>query len=111
MPLEYHNENPENTTVKSEATGADGKIQRIYLNGKKEVIFGNKVRRETFADGYTIVYFCNGDLKQTFSDQRIVYYFHEAQTTQTTMPDGLQVFKFNNKQVEKHFTDGTKEIV
>ena len=50
-------------TVESEVKGADGKIQRIYLNGKKEVVFANKVRRETFVDGYTIVYFVNGDIK------------------------------------------------
>jgi centromere protein J len=40
-----------------------------------------------------------------------VYYFAEAKTTQTTFPDGLQVFKFANNQVEKHFPDGTKEIM
>jgi centromere protein J len=33
------------------------------MNGKKEVIFANKVRRETFPDGYTVVYFTNEDVK------------------------------------------------
>jgi centromere protein J len=42
------------------------------------------------------VYFANEDIKQTFPDQRVVYYFAEAQTTQTTYSDGLQVFKFAN---------------
>ena len=46
--------------------------------------------------GYTIVYFNNNDIKQTYPDQKIVYYFAEAKTTQTTYPDGLQVFKFSN---------------
>jgi hypothetical protein len=45
------------------------------------VIFANKVRRETYADGYQIVYFVNGDIKQTFPDGKIVYFFSEAQTT------------------------------
>ena len=54
------------------------------------------MRRETFPDGYTIVYFNNSDIKQTFPDQKIVYYFAEAKTTQTTYADGLQVFKFSN---------------
>lgn len=45
------------------------------------MIFANKVRRESFQDGYTIVYFNNGDMKQTYPDQRIVYHFSEAQTT------------------------------
>jgi hypothetical protein len=49
--------------VANEVIGADGKVQRVYLNGKKEVIFANKVRRETYPDGYTIVYFNNGDMK------------------------------------------------
>jgi len=57
------------------------------------------------------VYFNNNDIKQTYPDQKIVYYFAEAKTTQTTFPDGLQVFKFSNQQIEKHFSDGTKEII
>jgi centromere protein J len=76
--------------------GHDGKIQRIYQSGKKEVIFTNGVRRETHPDGYMIVYFANEDIKQTFPDQKVVYYFAEAKTTQTTFSDGLQVFKFAN---------------
>jgi hypothetical protein len=36
------------------------------------------VRRETYPDGYLIVYFANDDIKQTFPDQRVVYYFAEA---------------------------------
>jgi centromere protein J len=111
MPEQYHNERSENTTVKDQVVGNDGKIQRTYANGKKEVIFSNGVKRETFPDGYTIVYFNNSDIKQTFPDQKVVYYFAEARTTQTTFPDGLQVFKFSNNQVEKHFNDGTKEIM
>ena len=59
------------------------------MSGKKEVIFSNGVRRETFPDGYTIVFFNNHDIKQTYPDQKIVYYFAEAKTTQTTYADGL----------------------
>ena len=47
-PEEYHNDEFNNKTIKNENKGADGKIQRTYLNGKKEVIFANGVRRETF---------------------------------------------------------------
>lgn len=80
-PEVYHNDDYSNTKVVNETVAADGKIQRIYQNGKKEVIFANKVRRETYSDGYQIVYFVNGDIKQTFPDQKIVYFFSEAQTT------------------------------
>lgn len=89
FPHAYHNKDAENTKVQDQIVGNDGKVQRTYLNGKKEVIFSNGVRRETFPDGYTIVYFNNSDIKQTFPDQKIVYYFAEAKTTQTTYADGL----------------------
>ena len=107
----YHSKDGENTDSADRIVGNDGKVQRTYPNGKKEVIFSNGVRRETFPDGYTIVYFNNNDIKQTYPDQKIVYYFAEAKTTQTTYQDGLQVFKFSNCQIEKHFSDGTKEIM
>lgn len=110
FPPEYYDDDESNNEIKNEVQGQDGKIQRIYMNGKKEVIFSNKVRRETYPNGHTIVFFNNGDIKQTYPDQKIVYYFKQAQTTQTTFADGLQVFKFQNKQIEKHYTDGMKEI-
>ena len=49
----------QNQKVVEQYVGHDGKIQRIYQNGKKEVIFNNGVKRESFPDGYTIVYFNN----------------------------------------------------
>jgi centromere protein J len=63
LPNEYHSTSQQNTTVKDQIVGNDGKIQRTYLSGKKEVIFSNGVKRETFPDGYTIVYFNNSDVK------------------------------------------------
>ena len=65
---------------------------------------------QIFPDGYTVVYFNNQDIKQTYPDGKVVYFFAEARTTQTTYTDNLQVFKFQNGQIEKHFPDGTKEI-
>lgn len=46
-----------------EIIGADGKIQRIYENGKKEVVFTNGVTRVVWPDGYSIVDFNNNDIK------------------------------------------------
>jgi hypothetical protein len=64
FPSKYHNNtDPEYTTVQEQIVGNDGKIQRTFINGKKEVIFSNGVRRETNPDGYTIVYFNNNDIK------------------------------------------------
>ncbi len=89
-------------------------MHRLFADGKKEVVFHNGVRREQWPDGYSVVYFTNGDIKQTFppghKKQRVVYFYSEAKTTQTTYPNGLQVYKFANGQTEKHFPDGTKEI-
>ena len=89
FPKEYHSKTLANQKVVEQYVGHDGKIQRIYQNGKKEVIFNNGVKRESFPDGYTIVYFNNQDIKQTFQDGKVVYFFAEAQTTQTTFPDKL----------------------
>lgn len=108
---EYSLEDHEKSTkVKSEIQTEDGKIQKLYEDGRKEIIFNNGVRREVYPDGYTVVYFTNNDIKQTFPDGKVVYYFASAKTTQTTFTDGMQVFKFSNGQLEKHFIDGTKEI-
>ena len=69
FPSMYHSQqDPDNTTVQEQIVGNDGKVQRSFLNGKKEVIFSNGVRRETNPDGYTIVYFNNNDIKQTYPD-------------------------------------------
>jgi centromere protein J len=88
----------------------DGKIQRTYANGKKEVQFHNGVKRESFPDGYTIVNFTNNDIKQTLPDGTVIYYFAEAQTCQTTLPTGQHIYKFATNQIEFHNIDGTKEI-
>jgi len=101
---------PEEAKVQSQTAAPDGKIQRIYTDGRKEVIFPNGVRKEVLPDGSTSVFFTNKDVKQTFADGKVVYHFSEAQTTQTTFPDKLQIFHFSNGQTEKHFPDGKKEI-
>jgi centromere protein J len=78
--------------------------------GKKEIQYSNGIKKEVYPDGYSIVYFNNKDIKQSFPDGRTVYHYSEAKTIQTTFPDGLQLFKFANGQIEKHFPDGSKEI-
>ena len=88
----------------------DGKVVKKYENGKTEIAFANGVRKETFPDSYMVIYFNNKDIKQVYPDGKVVYYFAEANTTQTTLTDGLQVFKFASGQIEKHYPDGTKEI-
>ncbi len=44
FPEQYHS--MAGLTLTSENVGANGKIQRVYSNGKKEIMFNNGVRRE-----------------------------------------------------------------
>ncbi|XP_021345234.1 centromere protein J-like [Mizuhopecten yessoensis] len=91
---------------------SDGKLERVYRTGAREILFSNGTRKEISADAQTIIVsFFNGDIKQIMPDQRIVYYYCEAQTTHSTYPDGLEILQFPNNQVEKHYPDKTKEII
>ena len=105
----YHSDHPDNLKVVQESE-ATGKVERWFANGKKEIVFKKGVRKEKWPDGYAIVYFKNGDIKQTMPDAKVVYYFADTKTTQTTMANGLNVYRFENQQIEKHYPDGTKEI-
>ena len=90
---------------------SDGKIINLYTNNKKEIIFQSGVKKEIFDDGYQLVHFPNGDMKQSLQDGKKIYYFFDAKTVQTTFPNGVNVFKFNNNQIEKHYPDGSKFII
>ena len=95
FPEKYHSDEAYKNLVQlDEVTSSEGKKQKFYECGKKEIIFPNSVKREVWPDGYQVVFFQNQDVKQTFPGGKIVYFFSDAKTTQTTFPDGLQVFKF-----------------
>ena len=91
----------------------DGKKINIYDNKKKEIIFKSGVRKEIFMDGYQLVYFPNGDIKQKYvgKEEKVIYFYNETNTVQTTFKNGLNIFKFNNGQIEKHYPDGSKFII
>uniref|UniRef100_UPI00358F513C centromere protein J isoform X2 n=1 Tax=Myxine glutinosa TaxID=7769 RepID=UPI00358F513C len=98
--------------VKDRIQYPDGKLELVMQSGRHVITFPNGTRKEISADAKSVlVTFFNGDVKQVFPDQRVVYYYAEAQTTQTTYPDGLEILQFPNKQMEKHYPDGTTEIV
>lgn len=70
----------------------NGKVQRTFEDGKKEVVFANNAKREIFPNGYIVVNYTIGDIKQTLPDNSIIYYYADADTTQITLPDnGLNV--------------------
>jgi len=64
----YHNNQADNIEPVQESLSNNNKIQRMFRNGKKELIFNNGVRKQIFPDGYSIVYFANDDIKQTYPD-------------------------------------------
>eukprot|EP00590_Aulacoseira_subarctica_P003399 CAMPEP_0172431154 /NCGR_PEP_ID=MMETSP1064-20121228/57390_1 /TAXON_ID=202472 /ORGANISM="Aulacoseira subarctica , Strain CCAP 1002/5" /LENGTH=134 /DNA_ID=CAMNT_0013177665 /DNA_START=97 /DNA_END=501 /DNA_ORIENTATION=- len=63
------------------------------------------------ASSSEIFRFANGDIENVLSDGTVTYYYDEIATTQTTYPDGLQVFEFPNGQEERYFVDGGCEII
>ena len=91
---------------------SDGKIINIYENNKKEIIFQSGVRKEIFPDGYQLINFPNGDKKQKFigKNEKVMYFYNETNTVQTSYKNGINIFKFNNGQIEKHYPDGSKYI-
>jgi centromere protein J len=111
FPAQYHGKLVKNNRLEKQEITEDGKIIRLYENGKREVDFSSGVRKEIFEDGYQITYFANKDIKQIFPNQKEVYLFSESNTLQFKYPDGLQVFKFDNNQIEKHYPDGTKQVI
>ncbi|GFR97057.1 centromere protein J [Elysia marginata] len=97
--------------VYTESVHQDGKLEKTFRTGAKEILFPNGTVKEISADGQTIVCrLANGDIRQILPDHRVVYIFSEAQIMQTTFPDGLETFQFQNGQIERRYPDGTVEI-
>ncbi|KAL1780674.1 centromere protein J [Sigmodon hispidus] len=109
--LEYKNKEEKEEEIQGEINHPDGKVEKVYKNGCRVILFPNGTQKEVSADGKSItVTFFNGDVKQVMPDERVVYYYAAAQTTHTTYPEGLEVLHFSSGQIEKHFPDGRKEI-
>ena len=93
-------------------TGRDGKLERSWPDGRREVQYRNGTRKLTDpATGDAVVTFTNGDVKTTTAAGSVVYFYAAAETTHTCDPrTGLETFEFPNGQVEKHNKDGSKDI-
>ncbi|XP_048197630.1 centromere protein J [Perognathus longimembris pacificus] len=104
-------EENEKEEIQGEINHPDGKVEKVYKNGCRVILFPNGTRKEVSADGKSItVTFFNGDIKQVMPDDRVIYFYAAAQTTHTSYPEGLEVLHFSSGQIEKHFPDGRKEI-
>ena len=84
------------SNLASEQTTVDGKLQRTYNDGRKEITFPNGSIKEILKNGHTIVKFPNGDKKEDFPDGKVVYHFSEARVVQTNHTDGAKEFQFEN---------------
>lgn len=49
-----------------EVRHADGKTERVFGDGRREVAFANGTLRQQLKDGRAVVRFTNGDVKKTF---------------------------------------------
>lgn len=71
--LEYKNKEEKEEEIQGEINHPDGKVEKVYKNGCRVVLFPNGTRKEVSADGKSItVTFFNGDVKQVMPDERVV---------------------------------------
>lgn len=91
--------------------GANQKVEQVLEDGRRIVVYSNGTRKEIFPEGDSVIHFVNGDTKQVLGDRRVVYFYAEARTTQTTHPDGTEEYEFADGQCEKHFPDGSQEVI
>ena len=107
----YHDPSlTKNRVLVNQEISEDKRIFNTYSDQTKEIIFPSGLRRFFYADGYQISYLSNKDIRQVYPDKKEVYFSAKEKATQTKYPDGLQVFKFSNGQIEKKFPDGTKTV-
>ncbi|KAF5914881.1 hypothetical protein HPG69_010947, partial [Diceros bicornis minor] len=91
---------------------AEAQVEQALGDSCKVIPFSKGVEKDTGADKKTtILRFFNGDVKKILPDQRVIYRSARAQMTHTTYPSGLEVVQFPNKQTEKFYPDGSKEIM
>jgi len=90
---------------------ADGRTERVFRDGRRELEFPNGLRKVTHPDGRTQVLFQNGDEKELHPDGKVVYQYGATGAVQTTLPDGRELYQFKDGQSETHRPDGSKEIL
>jgi hypothetical protein len=89
---------------------ADGRVQKKYSDGRVESEYPNGTHRVVYSNGYSCVTLPNKDVRQIFPDGHSVYFYSETKTVHWVYPDGSQVIRFANGQVEKHRADGSSKI-
>jgi len=96
--------------VLREVRNPEGRIERCFLDGRREIVFPNGLQKTVWADGRAAVHFQNGDVKESLRDGTVVYRYFATRTVQTTYTDGTNVYCFASGQTERHQPDGSKEV-
>ena len=80
----------------------DGRVERVFADGRRIVFFANGTIKEI--DGHeTTIFFTNGDIKRTHQNGIIEYYYFDVETWHTTHPTGVELYHFvQTNQVELH---------
>jgi len=100
----------EASTDVPEVRTKDGRTQKTFGDGRSEIEFANGLKKVVHPDGRTQVFFQNGDDKEMRADGVIVYRYASTKATQTTLPDGCEVYEFQDGQFERRHPDGSTEI-
>ena len=96
----------------SQVSTSSSRIRRRTKEGGHVILYGNGVQKEVHQDGTTVIRFANGDVETKFAESRTIAYFHsEDRVMQITTKDGSTLFEYPNRQIERHYIDGSKAIL
>ena len=94
------------------ASTTSSRIRKRLQDGGHVVVYGNGVRKEVHRDGTTIVRFPEtGDIETKFTSGTVAYYHARENVMQVTTLDGAVLYEYPNRQVERHYPDGSKAIL
>lgn len=65
--------------VFQELSYPDGKVEQIFLDGRRTVVFGNGTRKHQFPDGHTAIRFTNKDIKNFYPCGKLTNSYRPAQ--------------------------------
>jgi T-complex protein 10 C-terminus len=72
---------------------ADGKVERVFADGRREVCFANGTAKHIFPSGLVAVQFANGDMKKNMPSGDVEYFYKEVETWHITLKSGIEVCK------------------
>lgn len=91
---------------------ASSRIRKQTKDGGHVIIYGNGVRKEVHKDGTMVIRFNNGDVETKFPTGTIAYFHANDRVMQiSNNADGSTLFEYPNRQIERHYKDGSKAIL